>query len=1302
MKKTFCALLALFLLAAAAMCAAAEDNLIVNGGFSDMDGEMPVGWFKEMWLTDTGVSLLSVESDADGNPCAFVDNVDPNDARFSQTVAVEPNSIYRLSGRVWADACDTASYGATLSIKDVFVYSESKYDTAGQWENVELYGRTGPDQKTLTVFCRVGGYGTLGKGRGMFDDIELVKVDQVPPGVYLNDFFPEDAGDSVPEPVETDPAEPERHTPAWLLLTIVYVFLAVGFVRKRGRTPLPNTFPWHRWLWLTLAAAFVLRAVLALKVPGYNTDINCFSAWSERMYNLGPFRFYDPEYFCDYPPGYMLLLWPVALFRRMLHVNVGSAAYRGLLKLLPMALDVLGAGLVWRTARKKLSDRLAWMLAALYAFNPAAICNSAAWGQIDAVLTLFIALCALAAVEGQYFRALLWFTAALLIKPQALLFAPLGLVAIVSGIVTAPDAAAHRKALRSFLAGTGCCLAILYLAGLLGSAGQPAGPEGPLLKPVAWLLNQYFGAMQGYRYMTINTLNLYCLLGLNWAPADAHPVLLGIAWLLFGLSYAFTAGLYVISRDKPARLLTLGATLILLITTFSPMMHERYVFPALLLLMLAFSQERDVRLLASALCLTATLFLNEVLVLQGGMTAANYGHLQSSENWLNISTSVIVIGNALFTAWTAFDLCVHNHLFPLRATQPETEPAGQRSLSRTPDYRLALRRTDYLAMAAVTLCYSVLAFTNLGTTHAPQSGWTSSRSGEQVIFDLGETREFRMTYYGGICNTAFEVALSNDGERWTQDEVFARYNQGEIFRWLWFTPLDGDMQTLYGEDLEPAAEGVPQINTATMAQSDPMQTARYVRLTAESAGLNLLEVGFLDADGKPWPVVDVTQQGQTEQSHSDARALVDEQDTVPPIPTYLNSTYFDEIYHARTAYEFLHGMNVYEWTHPPLGKAWMMLGIQLFGVTPFGWRFMGALAGVLMLPVLYLLVKQLTKDSRLALIAMSLLALDSMHFTQTRIATIDSFGVFWILVMYLFMIRYCQMSWNHVPLRRTLVPLGLCGVTMGIACATKWIGIYASVGLAVLFFWTLYRRLRESRYIEGENPTLKNTFITLGFCLVFFVAVPLLIYYFSYYWHLRGEGLSSLGSMLSPRWVRRVVEIQKNIFSYHSSLGGDTHHFRSPWYQWPVIWWPMWYYTGTAYLPQGMISSISCMGNPAVWWFGLFAIVYVFVRSCVDRRASRTHVVCVIGFASQFLPWVLVPRSTFIYHYFASVPFIIIASVLVLRDLRRRSPRAYQAAACTLLACAAALFIAFYPLESGLPCPRSYAKHLRWFKWLNY
>ena len=98
-----------------------------------------------------------------------------------------------------------------------------------------------------------------------------------------------------------------------------------------------------------------------------------------------------------------------------------------------------------------------------------------------------------------------------------------------------------------------------------------------------------------------------------------------------------------------------------------------------------------------------------------------------------------------------------------------------------------------------------------------------------------------------------------------------------------------------------------------------------------------------------------------------------------------------------------------------------------------------------------------------------------------------------------------------------------------------------------------------------------------------------------------------------------------------------------------------------------------------------------------------------IGFASQFLPWVLVPRSTFIYHYFASVPFIILASILLLNRLRERDllakdsrETAFTFTTIALLGAALFLFIMFYPLESGTPVVRWYAQLLRWFKWYNF
>ena len=78
------------------------------------------------------------------------------------------------------------------------------------------------------------------------------------------------------------------------------------------------------------------------------------------------------------------------------------------------------------------------------------------------------------------------------------------------------------------------------------------------------------------------------------------------------------------------------------------------------------------------------------------------------------------------------------------------------------------------------------------------------------------------------------------------------------------------------------------------------------------------------------------------------------------------------------------------------------------------------------------------------------------------------------------------------------------------------------------------------------------------------------------------------------------------------------------------------------------------------------------------------------------------PRSTFIYHYFASVPFIIMASVLVLGRLRKRSRDGFITAAVILCVVALGLFVAFYPLESGMPVSRAYAQYLRWFNWVNF
>ena len=74
-----------------------------------------------------------------------------------------------------------------------------------------------------------------------------------------------------------------------------YVLLVIAFARK-ARSPLAvkeSRLPWA--VGGILLAALILRLIVAAKIRGYNTDIGCFEAWSERMASVGPLNFYAED-----------------------------------------------------------------------------------------------------------------------------------------------------------------------------------------------------------------------------------------------------------------------------------------------------------------------------------------------------------------------------------------------------------------------------------------------------------------------------------------------------------------------------------------------------------------------------------------------------------------------------------------------------------------------------------------------------------------------------------------------------------------------------------------------------------------------------------------------------------------------------------------------------------------------------------------------------------------------------------------------------------------------------------------------
>ena len=164
---------------------------------------------------------------------------------------------------------------------------------------------------------------------------------------------------------------------------------------------------------LLFGAAMIIRLFAAGLSGGFDNDTACFAAWADRIFQVGPGQFYSADFFTDYPPGYMYLLYPVGALRSLLHISYYSTAHLLLLRL-PAILCDLGCGfLLFRTARRYMGGRNSSFLCAAYLFNPAVILNSSVWGQVDSVYTLLLLVMCLSLTKKRTLPAFLSFCAGL-------------------------------------------------------------------------------------------------------------------------------------------------------------------------------------------------------------------------------------------------------------------------------------------------------------------------------------------------------------------------------------------------------------------------------------------------------------------------------------------------------------------------------------------------------------------------------------------------------------------------------------------------------------------------------------------------------------------------------------------------------------------------------------------------------------------------------------------------------------------------------------------------------------------------
>jgi putative heme-binding domain-containing protein len=161
---------------------AAPAELLPNPAFEQSDGTGLAGWQPRHYA---GQAQSSVDAPGRGGGHALELRSERGaDSSFFASVAVEPDTTYRLSGWIRTEAVVArGGRGAQLNVHEIQGARNARTDAltgTRDWTQVAVTFDSGAHRR-LTINCLLGGWG-LASGRAWFDDLSLVRVDRALPG----------------------------------------------------------------------------------------------------------------------------------------------------------------------------------------------------------------------------------------------------------------------------------------------------------------------------------------------------------------------------------------------------------------------------------------------------------------------------------------------------------------------------------------------------------------------------------------------------------------------------------------------------------------------------------------------------------------------------------------------------------------------------------------------------------------------------------------------------------------------------------------------------------------------------------------------------------------------------------------------------------------------------------------------------------------------------------------------------------------------------------------------------------------
>ncbi len=397
-------------------------------------------------------------------------------------------------------------------------------------------------------------------------------------------------------------------------------------LRITGKNIRPRINKWfvirrnqHLVIALALFVSFLIRMYFS-QFEGYGYDIWIFKTWSRAVYYTGFAHFYDGIR-SDYPPFYIYFLWAIGTFYKSFisfSFDIDSPVFTFLIKMPAMIADIFTAFVIFLIIRRYGSFRLAFLSMISYSFNPAIIYNSAIWGQVDSIYTLFFMLALMLLVCDKPMLSGVFLVLAILTKPQSLVLLPLFVLFIIR----------KQPLFTSAKAAAASCAAFVVVA-------LPFYPDNSILN----IFRLYSSSYIQYPYNSLNAFNIWAFTGM-FQPDDTQFFFMTYrmwGYLLFGMVFIYVAYFTLKNKDDMSIYIS-SAILFFAFFMFFTRIHERYLFPIFAPLAVAMTMDR--RLSYVYVLATITFLFNLHFVLEE--TKSGFG-LPNAEFLIPVAAGINLI-----------------------------------------------------------------------------------------------------------------------------------------------------------------------------------------------------------------------------------------------------------------------------------------------------------------------------------------------------------------------------------------------------------------------------------------------------------------------------------------------------------------------------------------------------------------------------------------------------------------------------------------------------------------------------------